>query len=92
MASKNTPPKKKASASKTQVKIELGTLKPTKAQIARLKSYVSNLVLTWVTDDVKAAPMPITCIEGGGPGGGGNGDDNGNGKGDGGGNAQAKRK
>lgn len=36
-----------------QVEIDLGTLTPTTDQIARLKAYVENEVLTWLSCDAK---------------------------------------
>ena len=65
MASNRKPTTKKAPAPKAiNVKIHVGGRKLTKAQIARLKAYVGNQVLTWISDDVRESPIPIiTCSE-----------------------------
>jgi hypothetical protein len=63
MAKKKAVAKKEAPAG-MEVHINLGSLKATPEQTARLKAYVSNQVVTWVKADLKnkTAP-PLACFE-----------------------------
>lgn len=57
--------RKKAPARKgIKVEIDLGPVKATPQQIARLKAYVGNHLLTWVKADLKGKTSPpIVCEE-----------------------------
>jgi|HubBroStandDraft_1064217.scaffolds.fasta_scaffold503566_1 hypothetical protein len=62
MATKKTPP---AKAAGINIDIDLGPLmaNATPEQLARLKAYVENHVITWVTKDLKKPAPIIDCHE-----------------------------
>jgi hypothetical protein len=65
MARKRAAPKKRApTPTSVKVDIDLGPVKATPAQIARLKAYVGNQLLTWIKADLKEDNSPpIVCEE-----------------------------
>ncbi len=63
MATKKATAKKAAPGRKIGVSIDLGSVKATKEQIARLKAHVTNHVLTWAKADAGASGVPIIVME-----------------------------
>ena len=65
MARKSEAPKKKKTPARKGIKLEmdLGPIKATPEQIARLKAYLGNQVVTWVTADLKGKSSPPIVFE-----------------------------
>lgn len=45
------------------IQVDFGSVKPTKAQQARLKACIDNLVITWAAVDVKATVFQVKSHE-----------------------------